>query len=130
MKVRVTDSVGTVWKKVRKNDRRHVWTAVAPHAGTTGVVTILMKRSDGRVFRRASVYTVRRGTAPHTRRRHPHRHERAGRPLGRAGQRRRRGLAARRIFADLAGGQRARSRLVEDGPRGRHDAGHLLQGGR
>ena len=115
MKVRVTDSAGTVWKKVRKNDRRQVWTAVAPHAGTTGVVTILMKRSDGRVFRRATVYSVP-GAQPPT--------PVPGNTLvgmsapasvwdsrvSAIGA----GLAARRIFADLAGGPTDQIKLVEE----------------
>ncbi len=114
MKVRVTDSVGTVWKKVRKNDRRHVWTAVAPHAGATGVVTILMKRSDGRVFRRATVYQVAGGPTPT-----PVDATLIGMSapsslwdarVSAVGA----GLAARRIFADLAGGADDQIRLVED----------------
>ena len=62
LRVRVKDSSGTVWSKVLKSDRKHVWRATADRPGT-GVVTIIMRRSDGRVFRRAVAYTVA-GTTP------------------------------------------------------------------
>src|SRR5205085_2351261 len=62
LRTRVSDSTGTVWKKTFKSDRKQVWTATADKPGT-GVVTVILKRSDGRVFRRAVAYTVT-GTTP------------------------------------------------------------------
>ena len=57
IRVRVTDSTGTVWRKVRKTRRKQVWKATATQPGT-GVVRVRIKRSDGRVFRRSATYTV------------------------------------------------------------------------
>ena len=62
LRVRVKDSTGTVWRKVRKSGDKQVWKATAKQPGT-GVVTIRMRRSDGRVFRRSASYTVM-GTPP------------------------------------------------------------------
>jgi hypothetical protein len=108
--VRASDSSGTVWRKTFKNDRRQVWVATATKPGT-GVVTIVMKRSDGRVFRRAVAYTVGTVAAP------PAKPiigmsapadawaERAAAVGG--------GIAARRIYADLAAGYLSQMKSVE-----------------
>ena len=131
LKVRVTDSRGTVWTKSFKNDRRQVWKATAAQTGGTGIVTILMRRSDGRVFRRAVAYSVAGGhPAPGACRDHPDRDELAGKPLGRAGGEVGAGLAARRIFADLGQRRHQPDQAGGAGTRRRHAAGHLLQGRR
>ena len=64
LRVRLKDSTGTVWRKVLKTDRKQVWKATAKQLGTR-TVTIRMKRSDGRVFRRAVAYTVTASSDPH-----------------------------------------------------------------
>jgi hypothetical protein len=81
LKVRVTDSRGTVWTKSFKNDRRQVWKATAAQTGGTGIVTILMRRSDGRVLGR------RWHPAPGACRDHPDRDECTDQRLGRASER-------------------------------------------
>ena len=68
LRVRLTDSTGTVWRKVLRTDRKQVWKATAKQVGTR-TVTIRMKRSDGRVFRRAVDYTVAATTRRRRRRR-------------------------------------------------------------
>jgi hypothetical protein len=115
LKVRVTDSRSTVWTKSFKNDRRQVWKATAGQTGGTGIVTILMRRSDGRVFRRAVAYSVAGGTPPPS----PAAATRIGMSapvnvwdarVSAVGG----GLAARRIFADLANGYTSQIKLVEE----------------
>jgi hypothetical protein len=112
LRTRVSDSTGTVWRKTFKSDRKQVWTATADKPGT-GVVTVILKRSDGRVFRRAVAYTVAGATPEPT-------------PattlvgmsapadawdarLAAVGA----GVAARRIYADLAGGYLSQIKTVE-----------------
>ena len=105
LRVRVTDSTGTVWRKVLKNDRRQVWTAYRHRAGHRG------GEHHHEEVRRPCVPP---GGGLHRRRRRWHapagaedarRDERAGGRLGRSGSARSgAGLAARRIYADLAAG--------------------------
>jgi hypothetical protein len=113
LRVRVTDSTGTVWRKTFKNDRRQVWTATATAPGT-GVVTITMRRSDGHVFRRAVAYTVAGTTPPPT----PGPTTLVGMSapanawdtrLSAVGG----GVAARRIYADLGAGYLSQMKTVE-----------------
>ena len=113
LRVRVTDSTGTVWRKTFKNDRRQVWTATATAPGT-GVVSAIMKRSDGRVFRRAVAYTVAGagGTPPPA----PKTLVGMSAPenawdarVSAVGG----GVAARRIYADLAAGYLSQIKTVE-----------------
>jgi hypothetical protein len=121
-RIRVKDSTGLTWKKIHKSRRSQVWvaTAAAPGPATVRVVTT---RADGRIFRDKVHYQV---TAPVT-----------ATPSGTGatligmsapasvwGERVSQvgpGLAARRIFADLADGPTSQIRLVEEA----HAAGML-----
>jgi len=112
LRVRVTDSTGTVWTKVLKYDYKQKWTATAKHPGT-GVVTIKMTRSDGRVIRRAVAYSVGGGLPPTPA---PSTLIGMSAPadvwdarVSAVGG----GLAARRIFADLGSGYTSQIKLVE-----------------
>jgi hypothetical protein len=112
IRVRVSDSTGTVWRKVFRNYRRQVWTATATAPGTA-VVTIVMKRSDGRVFRRAVAYTVvgPGGTPPPA-----STYVGMSAPADAWDQRAAAvgaGIAARRIYADLAAGYLSQIKTVE-----------------
>jgi hypothetical protein len=120
LRARVSDSTGTVWHKIVKSDGKQVWTATAQHPGT-GIVTLIAKRSDGRVFRRAVAYSVS-GGAPPT----PVATTLIGMSapadlwdarVSAVGP----GLAARRIFADLGSGATSQIKLVEEA----HAAGML-----
>jgi hypothetical protein len=112
LRVRVTDSTGTVWRKTHKSDHKQVWTATATNPGT-GVVTIMMKRSDGRQFRRAVAYSVAGPGAPTPA---PTTLIGMSAPSDLWAERAAAvgsGLAARRIFADLVGGATDQIKLVE-----------------
>jgi hypothetical protein len=110
--VRIHDSAGTVWQKVLKNDRRHVWKAAAGTAGTAGVITLRVKRRDGRVFLRQVGYAVAGPPTPPVSRAligmsaPPDQWDQRVAEVGA-------GLGARRIFADLAQGYTHQMRLVE-----------------
>jgi hypothetical protein len=113
LRVRVKDSGGTVWNKILKTDGKQVWHATANRPGTW-VVTIIMRRSDGRVFRRAVAYTVVGKTPDPT----PTPTTLIGMSapanawderLSAVGA----GVAARRIYADLAAGHLSQIKTVE-----------------
>jgi len=112
-KIRVHDSSGIRWKRIKRNDRRQVWTAKARRSGPSSV-TVHVYWPDGRVVRN---------------KRYRHRvHYRvasriSGGPLigmsapnAQWDQRVREvgpGLGARRIFADLAAGATSQLKSVE-----------------
>jgi hypothetical protein len=119
-RIRVKDSTGLTWKKVHKSRRSQVWTATAAAPGH-GTVRVITTRADGRVFRDRVDYQV---TAPVTATdttttligMSAPADEWAERVAGVGA-----GLAARRIFADLADGASSQIRLVEEA----HAAGML-----
>jgi hypothetical protein len=116
-KIRVLDSTGTKWKRVLRTNRRQVWVAHTGRSGVTGRVQVRVLWPDGRRvvnsrYRDEVAYRVVRGD---------------GVPLGdgpligmsspsdlwddrvrQVGG----GLAARRIFADLADGATSQLSLV------------------
>lgn len=112
-RIRVRDTNGLTWKRILRNPRYQVWTAKAGKPGS-GTVTVVTRRADGKVFRNRVDYQVTSGatTAPV-----------AGAALigmstpadvwdarvAEVGG----GLAARRIFADLAAGPTSQLKLVE-----------------
>ncbi|MBS2936693.1 hypothetical protein KDN32_02930 [Nocardioides sp. J2M5] len=119
-RIRVRDDGGLVWTRTERHRRSQVWTATPTEPGT-GAVTVVVRRKDGRVFRRTIGYEVL-GTevtvggtgaligmsapAPEWDLR-----------VAQVGA----GLGARRIFADLADGADTQLRLVEEA----HAAGML-----
>lgn len=119
-RIRVKDSTGLTWTKVHKSRRSQVWkaTTAAPGHGTVRVITT---RADGRVFRDRVDYQV---TAPVTTTDTSTTLIGMSAPVSDWGQRVNEvgpGLAARRIFADLADGPTSQIRLVEEA----HAAGML-----
>ncbi|CAM3679585.1 hypothetical protein [Nocardioides zeicaulis] len=120
-RIRVKDSSGLVWTRASRRRRSQVWTARPTEPGS-GVVTVVVRRKDGRVFRRHEAYEVVGTTetpvpltaaligmsapAPQW-----------GQRVAQVGP----GLGARRIFADLADGADSQIRLVEEA----HAAGML-----
>ena len=117
--IRVKDSTGLRWKRVSRSGTRQVWTARADWPGTA-TVTVVAVRADGRPFRDREfrdrvVYRVKGGGAPLIGMSAP-----AGvwaQRLSEVGP----GVAARRIFADLAKGPTSEIRRVEEA----HAAGML-----
>ncbi len=121
-RIRVKDSNGLVWTRSSRHRSSQVWTARPTEPGS-GVVTVVVRRKDGRVFRRHEAYEVIGTTEtpiPTT----------GGALIGMSapapewGQRVSQvgaGLGARRIFADLADGADSQIRLVEEA----HAAGML-----
>jgi hypothetical protein len=125
-RIRVVDSTGTKWKRISKTNRRQVWAAHSGRSGVTGRVEVRVLWPDGRKvankrYRDAVTYRVVQGS---------------GVPLAdgaligmsspadlwatrvsEVGG----GLAARRIFADLASGSSSQLKLVEEA----HDDGML-----
>lgn len=119
-RIRVKDSSGLVWTRSSRTRRSQVWTA-RPTAAGSGMVTVVVRRKDGKVFRREVPYEVVSTTittvagvaligmsAPG-----PEWDQR----VSQVGP----GLGARRIFADLADGADSQIRLVEEA----HAAGLL-----
>ena len=125
-KIRVRDSNGLVWTRRSKSRRSKVWTATMGMPGS-GTVTVTVKRQDGKVFRRELGYRVadtitpdeqrppQVGTGPLIRMSAPS--EVWDQRVAQVGA----GLAARRIFADLAAGPDSQLRQVEEA----HAAGML-----
>lgn len=119
-RIRVHDSTGLVWTQTLKRKRYQVWTATPTQAGR-GRITVDTRRSDGRRFRRNTRFEVTRppivkgsGTALIG----------MSAPAAVWSQRVRAvggGLAARRIFADLAEGPTSQLNLVAEA----HAAGML-----
>jgi hypothetical protein len=122
-KIRVRDKSGLVWKRQIRKPRYQVWTAKTTQPGQ-GTVTVVTRRADGKVFRNKLDYHVTAvGTSGTS--------VVAGAALigmsspadvwdarvAEVGS----GLAARRIFADLADGPTSQIKLVEEA----HAAGML-----
>jgi hypothetical protein len=122
-KIRVKDSEGLVWKRRIRKPRYQVWTARTKKTGR-GTVTVVTRRADGKVFRNKLDYHVTAAGSGSTA-------VAAGAALigmsspadvwdtrvAEVGG----GLAARRIFADLADGPTSQLKLVEEA----HAAGML-----
>lgn len=112
-RIRVRDTSGLEWKRVSRTRRSQVWTA-RPTAVGPGEVRVVVRRRDGKVFRRELAYTVLDPAIASA----------AGVALigmsAPADEWRRRvdqvgaGLGARRIFADLGDGADSQLRLVEE----------------
>lgn len=110
-KIRVHDSTGMAWTQTVKRKRYQVWTATPTQAGK-GRVTVDTRRSDGKMYRRNNRFEVTRppivtgaGTALIG----------MSAPAAVWSQRVRAvggGLAARRIFADLAEGPGSQLELI------------------
>lgn len=123
-KIRVRDTSGLEWTRVIKRPRYEMWTARATTVGV-GTVTAVVKRADGRVFRRRFAYEVVKSLTETTT------PEVTGAALigmsampdawhqkvAEVGP----GVSARRIFADLASGPTTQLKLVEEA----HAAGML-----
>jgi hypothetical protein len=115
-KIRVWDSTGLQWKRISKTGNRQVWTARARRQ-TSGTVTVAAVRLDGRlmrggIFRDRVRYRVVQATGPHLggpaivgMSSPAHMWDQRVREVGA-------GLAARRIFADLAAGPSSQMDLV------------------
>lgn len=121
-KIRVRDDQGLVWKRVVRRKRYQVWTAKAKKPGN-GRVTVVVKRADGKVFRHRLDYRVSSrvddtvmvaGPALIGMSSPAHVWNQRVAEVGG-------GLAARRIFADLAQGPTSQIKLVEEA----HAAGML-----
>lgn len=118
-RIRVTDSSGTTWRRVSRSRTKQVWTATAKRTGTVRVIGLW---DDGRVvhnrrYRDTVRYQVSgaSGAAALIGMSAPA--EVWGQRVGEVGA----GVAARRIFADLAAGPSSQLRLVQEA----HAAGML-----
>lgn len=119
-RIRVRDSSGLVWKRVVRRRRYEMWAARPTQRGP-GAVTAVVRRADGKLFRRRLEYEVTSASVASL----------ASAPLigmsamadnwarkvAEVGP----GLGARRIFADLANGATSQLGLVEEA----HAAGML-----
>ncbi len=119
-RIRVRDDSGLVWTRTARHRRSQVWTARPTEPGS-GVVTAVVRRKDGKVFRRTVAYEVVGpevtvgGTGPLIGMSAPA--PEWDLRVAQVGA----GLGARRIFADLADGADTQLRLVEEA----HAAGML-----
>lgn len=121
-RIRVKDSNGLVWTRASRTRRSQVWTA-RPTATGSGLVTVVVRRKDGKVFRKKVPYEVV-GTDTGTTTLGSGALIGMSAPAPEWGQRVAQvgaGLGARRIFADLADGFDSQIRLVEEA----HAAGLL-----
>ncbi|WP_224274720.1 hypothetical protein [Nocardioides lacusdianchii] len=122
-RIRVRDRSGLEWKRVIKRRRYEMWTARATTVGA-GTVTAVVKRADGKVFRKQLDYSVvgSQSTNPTAlgaaaligMSAMP---DQWSQKISEVGP----GVSARRIFADLASGPTTQLKLVEEA----HEAGML-----
>ncbi len=122
-RMRVRDSGGLVWQRVVKKGRYQRWTARPAQPGA-GTVIAVVRRADGKVFRRrldyevigppTQNYSIATGAALIGMSAMPEMWQRKVAEVGP-------GLSARRIFADLGSGATSQLELVEEA----HAAGML-----
>jgi hypothetical protein len=122
-KVRVVDSSGLRWKRIKRNDHRQVWTATATRSGVSTVTvkvlwpngrTVKNRRYRDRVSYRVLSKSLSGGAPLIGMSASPSDWDQRVSEVGP-------GLGARRIFADLAAGATSQIKLVEAS----HKAGML-----